>query len=235
MQINKVIGIGMSKTGTTTLGKCLELLGFTPHQGHNRKLKQHLVSGGAVQQILAAAEKYRALEDSPWYLLYRELDEKFPGSKFILTVRKDSMTHARSSWYHGVRAGSRRGELSEHYLADKIRVYEEHNRQVMDYFKNRPDDLLVICWEKGDGWEKLCDFLGVTVPDVALPHENTGRQPRSGYLSAGILADSVPLMMVRRMRNYLSGVTVLRVLDKVISDEGPFAAPKKQESSVVGG
>ena len=99
----KVFGVGMSKTGTTTLGECLEILGFTPHISFEPQLKTWLESGGDIERILKVAEKYRALEDSPWYHVFEQLDQRFPGSKFVLTVRKNSLVHAKSSWAHGVR------------------------------------------------------------------------------------------------------------------------------------
>jgi hypothetical protein len=43
---------------------------------------------------------------------------------------------------------------------------------VIDYFADKPDKLLVICWENKDGWNKLCDFLNKSVPKVPFPHLN---------------------------------------------------------------
>jgi hypothetical protein len=40
------------------------------------------------------------------------------------------------------------------------------------YFAKRPGDLLVINIPAGDGWEKLCPFLGVPVPDLPFPFKN---------------------------------------------------------------
>ena len=34
----------------------------------------------------------------------------------------------------------------------------------------RPENLLVF--QVGEGWERLCEFLGHDVPDVEFPHEN---------------------------------------------------------------
>src|SRR2546423_1574353 len=34
-----------------------------------------------------------------------------------------------------------------------------------------PSEQLLV-WEVGEGWEPLCEFLGVPVPDDPLPHEN---------------------------------------------------------------
>lgn len=171
----KVFGVGMSKTGTTTLGTCLELLGYQPHIGFEPQLKKWLESGGDVERILKLAESYQAFEDSPWYHIYRELDVRFPGSKFVLTVRRDTLTHAKSSWAHGVRRGQRTGAPTKEYLEEKSRIYEAHNNAVREYFRDRPNDLLVMCWEKGDGWKELCDFLGEPIPDAPIPHANQGR------------------------------------------------------------
>jgi hypothetical protein len=35
---------------------------------------------------------------------------------------------------------------------------ERHDREVMEYFKNREEDLLVLDIAAGEGWEKLCPF-----------------------------------------------------------------------------
>lgn len=174
----KIFGIGMSKTGTTTLGYCFEILGFTPRASFEPKLKKRLSQSNGVEDALRFAERYRSFEDSPWYLLYKELDHRFPGSKFLLTVRKDPLTYAKSSWEHGKRRGTRVGQSYDVYIAEKVREYERHNKSVIEYFGDRPNDLLVLCWEKGDGWERLCEFLGVPVPPgIQIPHANMGGQP----------------------------------------------------------
>jgi 3'(2'), 5'-bisphosphate nucleotidase len=45
----------------------------------------------------------------------------------------------------------------------------------MDYFKDRPQDLLVIDVTAGEGWEKLCPFLGKPTPDIPFPKANVTR------------------------------------------------------------
>ena len=42
----------------------------------------------------------------------------------------------------------------------------------MKYFRERPQDLLVLDFAKGDGWEKLCRFLGADIPESEFPHAN---------------------------------------------------------------
>ena len=38
----------------------------------------------------------------------------------------------------------------------------------------RPEDLLIVDWEKGQGWKELCSFLNKSVPNVSFPHDNRG-------------------------------------------------------------
>ena len=58
-EFNKVFGVGMSKTGTTTLAECFEILGLTPHKGFDPKLKRLHRDGRGVEAILRTAEGYR--------------------------------------------------------------------------------------------------------------------------------------------------------------------------------
>ena len=44
---------------------------------------------GDLAAAIEEAGKFDALQDVPWAALYRELDAAYPGSKFILTVRKE--------------------------------------------------------------------------------------------------------------------------------------------------
>jgi hypothetical protein len=49
-------------------------------------------------------------------------------------------------------------------------VYETHERNVREYFADRPKDLLILDVVRGDGWDKLCQFLGRDLPKVPFPH-----------------------------------------------------------------
>jgi hypothetical protein len=44
-----------------------------------------------------------------------------------------------------------------------------HYKNVLEYFKNRPDDLLIIDICAGQGWEKLCPFLDKPLPQYPFP------------------------------------------------------------------
>jgi hypothetical protein len=60
-------------------------------------------------------------------------------------------------------------------LKKRIQEFEEHNKQVIEYFKNSPSQLLVMNIIEGDGWNKLCNFLNKPIPNKPFPHKNIGR------------------------------------------------------------
>lgn len=36
-----------------------------------------------------------------------------------------------------------------------------------------------VCWETGDGWEKICEFLGEEISEHEFAHLNRGHAARS--------------------------------------------------------
>ena len=143
------------------------------------------VKRNQVDEVLARAKQFESFEDWPWFSIYRELDERFPGSKFILTLRKDTATYVRSLQGHHEREGIRNKDFIKPHWWDEVfgvepgdwdydysaRRYEKHNRDVLEYFGDRVGkDLLVVCWENGDGWKALGQFLGRRIPNESFPH-----------------------------------------------------------------
>ncbi len=122
-------------------------------------------------------QNYDAFQDNPWPLLYRELDEAFPSSKFILTLRPvDDWYSSVLSHFSGKSTPMRKWIYG---CGDPIgnkdiytQRYESHNQAVKQYFSNRPNDLLVMNITEGDGWESLCRFLARPVPSSPFPFEN---------------------------------------------------------------
>ena len=177
----KVFGIGFHKTATTSLARALKVLGYSV-TGPNFVRMANLES--EVQaRARAVAGRFDAVQDNPWPLLYRELDKWYPGSKFILTVRApekwlaSALTHFGANttpmreWIYGAGRGGPRG--NETVYLDR---FTRHNRDVLEYFRERPDDLLVMNITEGDGWDKLCPFLGVAGRSRPFPRENTAKR-----------------------------------------------------------
>lgn len=184
----KVFCVGLSKTGTTSLGDALEALGYR-RLTWSRPVSMplfHRVAKGDLQAAFDLADQYDALEDLPWPLIYRELHAHYPGAKFILTRRKDQAAWARS--IHRQTLGKRRAKFPPylhmfgvHFFHEDPQAflagYERHNREVAAYFRAAdPDNFLEMCFEEGDGWEKLCAFLGVAPPAIPFPHSNARRR-----------------------------------------------------------
>jgi hypothetical protein len=194
----KVIGIGLNKTGTTTLGVCLK------HWG----LKHISCSKDAFDlwrredypSLLEWIGQYDSFEDWPWPLFYREIDKAYPDAKFILTRRKNPKSWFKSLCKHAERTGPTEFrkyiygyEMPHGHEREHIRYYTEHNDAVRDYFKDRPRDFLEVCWEEGDGWDQLAPFLGLEKPSVSFPHANKSPS-RWGAVK------SVPLAVLARLR-----------------------------------
>ena len=183
VRATKVVGIGLPKTGTTSLGYCFRRFGFK-HQTFDMDLALR-VKRNQIEEVLREAEKHESFEDWPWFLLYKEFDHRFPNTKFILTLRKDTATYVKSLQGHHDREGIRNKDFVKPHWWDEVhgvepdawdyeksaQRYESHNRAVLDYFAGRiGKDLLVVCWEKGDGWEPLSRFLNRRIPDEPFPH-----------------------------------------------------------------
>ena len=174
-QWNKVFEIGSPRTGTSSLGWAYEILGLK-HKGWDSRL-YHQCSKGDFKKALEEAEKFDAFEDGPWhdFGLYKALDRKFPNSKFIL-LERDIPGWIKSHEYFFSADKMAYGPSPIHnYKAKKQKIIESHlekYREIREYFKNRPNDLLVMNICAGEGWEKLCPFLGFPMPDEKFPHLN---------------------------------------------------------------
>lgn len=176
---SKVFGIGLHKTGTSTLGKCLEILGYhvCPEEIAYATLED--VAAQDHGTCLELAENYDGFQDSPWNCdgVYRVLHAAFPGAKFVLTTRDEDRwfrSYLRWVTLHGSsEAPAVHSALGRALTADtkeeSTRAFREHNVNVIEHFGGSPS-LLVVDWEAGDGWEQLCDFLGKPIPDVPFPH-----------------------------------------------------------------
>jgi len=185
----KVFGIGFQKTATSSLAAALYILGYnvTGFFGtHDADIGEKVYD-----MAYDLADRFDAAQDTPWPVLYRELDQKYPDSKFVLTVRptdrwiKSVVNHFKNhyipahEWIYGVRTA--RGNEDVY-----IQRYEDHNREVLAYFEGRPDDLLVMDITKGDGWEKLCPFVGQEIPPLEFPSQNGAADRSNQPMKRGI-------------------------------------------------
>jgi hypothetical protein len=187
----RIFGIGMHKTGTTSLHTALSLLGYESwHWSSAHVAKAIWREMNEIGRSLTL-EKYYALCDLPIPLLYKKLDAAYPGSKFILTMRHErkwleaTMRHfstAFNKWRSGWNEDPFTNRIHEVLYGRTsfdpdifLERYRRHNAEVREYFKYRPRDLLMMNIDQEDGWERLCRFLSCRVPDgVGYPAVNVG-------------------------------------------------------------
>ena len=96
--------------------------------------------------------------------MFEELDQAFANSKFILTLRSSE------GFIRSVMRTKHGGFSETDQLIYKVETplghekvcvdrFERHNANVETYFRNRPNDLLPLDFEKSARWEELCNFL----------------------------------------------------------------------------
>lgn len=170
MKDHKVFCIGLGKTGTTSLKEAMRILGY-------RTIRLPLQWQGISDFDVALPGISAAM--------YEDLDAAYPGSKFILTVR--DIGRWLKSVEHDIQ---RKKDVVQDRMEEREKIqlllygtaefdrkrfeqaYCKHLERVEDYFKKRPDDLLVLDITTDAGWDRLCGFLGEPVPDVPFPHTN---------------------------------------------------------------
>lgn len=164
----KVFCIGYNKTGTTSLGKSLELLGYK-NSSFNRTVWRDYYAKGKTDKILKYASKFDSFDDLPWLKedMIPILDKTFPGSKFIYLERdEESWKKSMYNW---------RYKTFEEYpdLEKSFNDYQNHKNFVMDYFKDRSGkDFLTLNIRDQVGFRKLAEFLDKKVIRDDFPHFN---------------------------------------------------------------
>lgn len=198
----KVIGASWGRTGTTSAAAALEILGFGPcvqmqtmwertdlaevwarhYQGERAEWSE--VLGG-----------FGASVDWPGCWEWREFSALWPDAKVLLTVRDSE------SWYDSVlgsiHAWTAPGkDVGPPAVAELLaRVWDEgfdgwdrvfdRDRTIARYEshvdavrRDCPRERLIE-WRVADGWQGLCDGLGVAVPDEPLPHLNRSSEQQT--------------------------------------------------------
>jgi hypothetical protein len=176
----RIFGIGMQKTATTSLDAALQLLGFDSAHWLDGKWAVAILREMCAKGRSETLERHYALCDLPIAILFRELDRAYPGSKFILTVRDevDWLVSARDHWSYEHNEFRRdwdkwpaadfihRATYGQKHFDAVVMLerYRRHNCEVREFFKNRPNDLLVMDMSRGAGWKELCPFVERWIP-----------------------------------------------------------------------
>jgi hypothetical protein len=204
----QVIGAGFGRTGTLSLRQALDDLGLgRTYHGEDIVLRPSQimawrdVARGAPVDWDHIFDGYGAAVDYPICCVWQELAAHYPDAKIVLTTRdpeawwrstNDTIYAARTTLPAYMRAlipttrwyvewtdkliwdGMFDGRFSDREYA--IKKFERHIADVQ--VMADPDRLLVF--DVAQGWEPLCEFLGVPVPDHPFPRTNdTARMNRT--------------------------------------------------------
>jgi Sulfotransferase domain len=191
----RVIGAGLPRTGTNSLQLALNRLGFGPchHMyellGDPSQWPQWLrVYHGERVDWEDVYKGYNSAVDAPASFLWRELSTTYPDAKVILTTRSpDSWRRSMVSAGAAIRANPPEPSLASFMQksvdffvklspamlppddASAFAAFSEHNETVRRTISK--ERLLVF--DVRDGWEPLCRFLSVPVPEEPFPRKNT--------------------------------------------------------------
>ncbi|MEX0653193.1 MAG: sulfotransferase [Phycisphaeraceae bacterium] len=185
----KIFGVGFHKTGTSSLANALRMLGYETIHGDPRKAPHGGTEGrDLLQRIdagdynLSTLERYQAFTDNPYFTIWKQLAERYPDARFILTERDETRwIQSCVRYYAGRRIRPMRqwmfGEHADPSASDAARQawlerYRAHNAAIREYFGPDSERLLILDVTNGDGWEKLCPFLDAPIPKAPFPHAN---------------------------------------------------------------
>lgn len=195
---SKVFGIGLSRTGTSSLTVALQHLGLRsihfPADAATQAELIALYANRAVAVKLSILDQCDALTDTPVVSIYRELSELYSDSRFILTVRDLNawLPACEAFWLRSMQPLYRQysGSAFTQYVGIVNQevygspefdrnlfqaAYESHVAGVLSWFANSPERLLVLDICAGQGWPELCAFLRCPVPPFTFPHTNASR------------------------------------------------------------
>ena len=205
----RVIGAGFGRTGTTSLKMALEDLGFSKCY-HMREMIAHPSHPRIWLDAYAGKpvnwgkifDGYQAILDWPGAYFYKELMAAYPEAKVILSVRDperwyESMLNTIHTESEGVPRWTlwalppvRRmfqvldqvvwqGVFQGRFL-DRTYALQVFADNVAEVQRVVPADRLLV-YDVKEGWEPLCRFLGVSVPDQPFPRSNDAAE-RKGLL-----------------------------------------------------
>jgi hypothetical protein len=176
----KVLGVGLPRTGTSSLAEALRILGYSTAHHAPERVPLYPQPGETWRRW----DDLDAVTDAPAAMYWREILQAYPSCKAILTVRDTD------SWWASIKRHAytiRQSGNTEHIVyTDQLhgllfgtphpqlywyaRRFHEHEQSVLTTVPY--DRLLVMDIHAGDKWDVLCRFLGVPEPDVAFPWRN---------------------------------------------------------------
>ena len=179
--MTKILCLGFDKTGTTSLHEAFKWLGFSSaHCEWEGDVRGgDLVTKAAREHLplLVYMPGVQAYSDMELYDWYQTLAEQYPEAYYILNTR-EPYARAVSKIKHDMRWNARFPERQPR------RVDEQRKHELVALQCAREEDIRAYFkgWQRftefnvteGDGYPKLCEFLGLPSLDEPFPFENKG-------------------------------------------------------------
>ena len=192
-----VIGAGFGRTGTLSVSLALEQLGFGPcyHMDNVFRSAAELakwqpIAAGDAPDWDQVFNGFVSTVDWPGTTYWKELASAFPGAKILLTVRPAEswwasfsqtirkLIQKRESFddvhKRGVLGYANKIIAEQTFggdMDDKAAVIQVYEQRIDDVKNTVPADRLLV-FDVRDGWDPLCHFLGVPVPQANFPNTN---------------------------------------------------------------
>jgi hypothetical protein len=193
-----IIGSGFGRTGTASLKRALETLGFGPCH-HMEEVLAHPEQVPYWEAIVAGEpvdwdkvfSGYRSQVDWPGAHAWRQLASAYPEAKVIHSIRPEdawwtsfSATIGKLFIMHKDLPASPMMKAMEtaivHQtfgcpLTDRAGVLAAYRRRTEEVRAAIPRERLLV-FNVSEGWEPLCTFLGVPVPSGEFPRTNSTQE-----------------------------------------------------------
>ena len=215
-----VIGAGVGRTATFSLKFALEHIGLGPcyHMSEvfasaRRSIPLWLDVVNGKPDWDTIFDGYQSTTDYPACSYWRELADYYPDAKVVLTVRDadswfDSVSETIfSDQMHGSLAGSPVETVMRGVIFDAFGDRRKDRAFMTDWFKRRNQQVIdalprerLLVYSPQEGWEPLCAFLGVPLPDEPFPRINR-RDELSAQFQDGVPPD--PETAERAARGYI--------------------------------
>jgi hypothetical protein len=204
---NKIFGIGYPKTGTSSLAESLVHLGYDTFHHYGQPIWERSLVNDLSNLRSLEFDAYLNVFPKAFYLY----DSTFPNSKFILTTREsqswlksftrqnrglDKQIDNRDETFRAFlsRRGADLDAASIYTIIEAIESFgsirshesfiyklEQHTREVEYYFRDRPDDLLVLPLDSPNKSVLLSNFLSKEWPaGIKYPHRRGKKNPYQG-------------------------------------------------------
>lgn len=172
----KILVVGLSKTGTTSLHSAFNILGI---DSIHYPQYYELASQDLRFKWHWKFDRSRAFSDIPVVAFLDELLEKYPDSYIVYTSRE------KTAWLESCRHHFELPAINPKGNALRLKVYgcpvfdsgkfsdvyDQHAEMIKERFKNHPKYVEVKLDQK-DKWGELCTLFEVPVPNIDYPHAN---------------------------------------------------------------